>query len=874
MLKIVLVLLCITSLSLALFISNEKEFTSLPNGEGQFKSRICIFIETNICDKEIGTVYLNLAETLAIDGHEVTILLTEKAEDQSVFLPALLAGAKLQIVPKLSIQNGFTPEQTWRSYEIYEFLKHERFDVIHFPDWKGSAYYCVLAKHQGLAFDHTYLVVGAQAPFVWSKLNNFERVRDTVDLEIDFMQRQSVELADIVISPSQFMLNWMIENGWKLPEKSYVQENIITERELKMLSNNNNHNKDSKTINKINEIVFYGDLMPCQGLILFCDALDRLSRSYELQNLEELTPKIPITFLGAPKDVQGINAEEYLSIRGRRWSKFFEYKINTPATTNEALRYLLTKDKLAVVAPETANSPLSIQRLLIAGIPFIASDVGGISELISEESQDSVLFSPRFDKLSSKLFDVITNGIEIAKSAECPMQNIKQWNNWHSNLRVVILDEVRVNPLSPLPLVSVVITHFNRPEYLRQALSSIEKQDYPNFEVILVDDASTKPEAKQEIENLKPIFATRGWKIIVHEENSYLGKARNTGVENSKGEYILFLDDDNVARPNEISVFVKAALHGGADILTSVMDFFSGDEAPEEDSIPSKRRVPLGGDVATGFFWNCFGDANSFVKKSSFIAMGGFTEDYQVGYEDYEYFAKAVLKGFKLEVVPEPLFWYRRAYDTMSFNTPLYKNRMRYIRPYLEHLPSSLSNLFLYVQSMHYEQEQPYMGPSQGGCEFFKACNICLLAGCGWCETSRLCLDGTTNSSANGNCTVENGWVFGDSANCSSCGAQSDCEMCSKTPGCGWCSSDKTCLAASANNTAYWMESACHTSDSKFVTSSHGSCSSKSNKTKIIIIVVASVGGVLLIAAAAALVGFFLYQRNARHRGYVAINQG
>jgi len=73
--------------------------------------------------------------------------------------------------------------------------------------------------------------------------------------------------------------------------------------------------------------------------------------------------------------------------------------------------------------------------------------------------------------------------------------NKQLWMNWHSNLRTVVVDGVAA---PNTPLVSVVITHYNRPEYLRQAIASIENQDYANLEVILVDDASNTPEALQE----------------------------------------------------------------------------------------------------------------------------------------------------------------------------------------------------------------------------------------------------------------------------------------------------------------------------------------------------------------------------------------
>ena len=56
----------------------------------------------------------------------------------------------------------------------------------------------------------------------------------------------------------------------------------------------------------------------------------------------------------------------------------------------------------------------------------------------------------------------------------------------------------------------------------------------------------------------------------------------------------------------------------------------------------------LGGSADVGAFKNCFGDANCFVRRDSFDAIGGYTEDHGVGFEDWEMYANASLRGFKV----------------------------------------------------------------------------------------------------------------------------------------------------------------------------------------------------------------------------------
>src|SRR5205814_2312823 len=131
------------------------------------------------------------------------------------------------------------------------------------------------------------------------------------------------------------------------------------------------------------------------------------------------------------------------------------------------------------------------------------------------------------------------------------------------------------------PTISVCIAHHGRPGYLRQALRSLADQDRAPLEVIVVDDGSPGAEAPRALDAIEREFdfAGRGWRLI-RQENRYLGAARNRAAAEARGEYLLFMDDDNVAKPQEIATFARAARHSGADVLTCLMDWFKGAEPP------------------------------------------------------------------------------------------------------------------------------------------------------------------------------------------------------------------------------------------------------------------------------------------------------
>src|SRR4029078_5145469 len=95
---------------------------------------------------------------------------------------------------------------------VYRWLKTQTFRGIHFHQWRGIALYSVLAKRQQLAFDDTILCVGAHSPVLWHK-EGMNELATAEDLEVDFMERESVALADVLWSPSQHMVEWMRREG-------------------------------------------------------------------------------------------------------------------------------------------------------------------------------------------------------------------------------------------------------------------------------------------------------------------------------------------------------------------------------------------------------------------------------------------------------------------------------------------------------------------------------------------------------------------------------------------------------------------------------------------------------------------------------------
>lgn len=650
------------------------------------KKRVCIVTDDiigPINNGGIGTAFYNLSLALTAHGYEVTILYVLGKHCETGTIDQWIdfyRTHRITFVPlDEPMQTIEAPDHLKRALSVYRWLARNRFDIVHFHEWRGRAYYATLAKRQGLNFTDTVLSVSVHSPTKWHLSGNGEQVRSLDVVEVDYMEQQSVLNADVIISPTEYMFQWMLNMGWKLPSSRFVLPNVPP------LSTGGIGNAIVKTVN---EIVFFGRLEARKGLHLFCDALDELHNGYEWGGLK-------VTFLGKSVNIQGYDSKSYIMQRASRWTKF-EINILDKMGASEAINYLRQSGKLAVILSVVDNAPYTVVECLHYKIPFIAAGVGGIPELIHPEDRERVLVTSSVNVVAKKVSECLKNGAYCARPVKAAKSIIDEWINWH--------DEILANytassvPMSGRPLVSVCLVHHDRPQYLREAIHSLKQQDYPNFEVVIVDDGSRSEESHRFLAEVQEEVAPLGWRVI-KQPNRYLGAARNTGAAAALGEYILFMDDDNIAKPNEISVFVKAAQLTQADILTCFMDVFStiGAEGP----IVEAQWTPLGGCAAAGVYRNCFGDANALVRRSVWVETGGFTEDYGVGHEDWEFFAKAVLAGYTLSVVPEALFWYRRSGSSMLNTTDRYRNYARSLRPYLKVMPDDLKDIVVLAQAMY-----------------------------------------------------------------------------------------------------------------------------------------------------------------------------
>ena len=108
-----------------------------------------------------------------------------------------------------------------------------------------------------------------------------------------------------------------------------------------------------------------------------------------------------------------------------------------------------------------------------------------------------------------------------------------------------------------MELVTIGITSFNAERTIIRAIECAINQDYQNYEIIIVDDCSSDKTAKLINDYFKRLYNNFNYKLIIHDINKGPAASRNTIISNSKGEYIIFFDDDDYSYKNRITIQKK-----------------------------------------------------------------------------------------------------------------------------------------------------------------------------------------------------------------------------------------------------------------------------------------------------------------------------
>jgi glycosyltransferase involved in cell wall biosynthesis len=211
------------------------------------------------------------------------------------------------------------------------------------------------------------------------------------------------------------------------------------------------------------------------------------------------------------------------------------------------------------------------------------------------------------------------------------------------------INETSFEKLIQPPLISVVITTYNRPYLLKRALHSALIQTYPNFEAIVVDDASTVCNVA-ELLNSEFGKDTR-YRVITNPKNVGLAATRNIGLHNANGEYIAFLDDDDEWLPKRLEIQIAGIDEN--DIKCTV--YYCGKKVNRSDGSTIDMIQNRRGDLMEALLERFTPPPSTlFFRRTALLSVGGFDEKL-TSCIDHDIWFKMANAGFTFSGVPYAL---------------------------------------------------------------------------------------------------------------------------------------------------------------------------------------------------------------------------
>ncbi len=195
--------------------------------------------------------------------------------------------------------------------------------------------------------------------------------------------------------------------------------------------------------------------------------------------------------------------------------------------------------------------------------------------------------------------------------------------------------------------VSIIIPCWNQAQYLPEAIESALNQTYEDIEVLVINDGS--PDNTLEVVSRYPVK-------VITQVNKGLASARNAGIMNMRGQYLLPLDADDILLPDCVKELVRVAKATNADIIApSFQTFGLAQEtvtlmaSPTIDDFRVANRI--------GYF--------SMIKRTALQEVGGYSPKMVEGYEDYHLWFDLLSRGKTIVTIPQSLVLYRTKEESM-----------------------------------------------------------------------------------------------------------------------------------------------------------------------------------------------------------------
>ncbi len=639
----------------------------------------------------VGTYAANMARALADAGHETHVLtapVPAVAEQGEALFPGIHVHtiersgppASLRHVPCRATQGPLAIFQTLR-------VLHERhaFEYIEFADFYGEGYFAARARRTTSLFENAILAVRLHSPIFVLREANRQNSLDINTACVEHIEREALRGVDLVLSPSRAMIekacalcapaisDWIRSRARVLP---YPFDAALFGASPPRSPADSKDSGPRTRDPGPPEVLFFGRLEHRKGVHLLVEAAQRLLD-------EGLNLRVRIVGQDTTTAPRGGSMVEWLRAEIReRWAGAFQFEPNRP---REELASLIRTATVCCVPSLWENFPFALLESMSAGARVVGADAGGIPEII-RDGVDGLLFragdaASLADALGRALTDAPVRE-RLATAAPARVHALCDPAGVVRRLEGLVTDvstssrsssAITASPSQPSPeSVSVIIPFFNLATFLPQTIASVREQTRLPDEIIVVDDGSTEPEARELIDRLErgPEGGGRtgpesGPPLrVVRQPNRGLSGARNTGFREARSRWVLPLDADDLLAPEFIERALAAASRcPDAALITTWMSCFE-DKEGGGPTRPGLLFVPIGFERDMLCLANVASSCTALLDRRIVLEAGGYDESLNA-YEDWELHCRLAQRGHAAEVIPEALILNRIRSDSM-----------------------------------------------------------------------------------------------------------------------------------------------------------------------------------------------------------------
>ncbi len=200
------------------------------------------------------------------------------------------------------------------------------------------------------------------------------------------------------------------------------------------------------------------------------------------------------------------------------------------------------------------------------------------------------------------------------------------------------------------PLISVLVPVFNvEARYLKECVESILGQSYDNFEICIVDDASSN---KETLALLRGLEENEKIRIKYRKENGHISRATNDALEMARGEFVALVDNDDVLEPDALYEVVRVLnKNRGVDFIYTDEDKISVDGEYSDPNFKSDFALD-------SFYSSNYISHLAVLRKTIVEEIGGFREGFE-GAQDYDLYLRFFEKSKRILHVPKVLYHWR-----------------------------------------------------------------------------------------------------------------------------------------------------------------------------------------------------------------------